>query len=109
MASHPSAVPELYTTREIAYAAGTSFDDAGALVESGRIAVREGGWVQAEEAVRAVLFLRGLQAGPTPARQLFGPHLENNRRRAAPLTASSLLHVAFGAALILALGFTTEA
>ena len=52
--------------------------------------------------MRAVLLLRGLQAGPAPERQLFSPLPGNGRRRGVPLTASGLLHAAFGIVLLTA-------
>ena len=50
-----SAAPDVFTTREIARAAGTSLEDAEALLESGRIATRDEGLVATDEAIRAVL------------------------------------------------------
>src|SRR5262245_52663430 len=108
MASSTSVSPDVFTPREIARAAGASLDDAEALLESGRIVSRDG-LVGSAEAVRAVLLLRGVQAGPSPARDLFSDRLAAHHRRAMPLTASSLLHAAFGAVLLLAVGLSTEA
>ncbi len=109
MASGTPIVHDVFTAREIARAAGASIGDADALLASGVIAAREGGFTNAEEAVRAVLLLRGLQAGPAPERQLFSHRLGTARRRGVPLTASGLLHAAFGMVLLTALGMTSQA
>jgi periplasmic protein TonB len=100
---------DVFTAREIARAAGASIGDADALLASGVIASRDGGFADTEEAVRAVLLLRGLQAGPAPERELFSPVRGSGRRRGAPLTASGLLHVALGIVLLAALGVTSQA
>lgn len=109
MANSASVSHDVFTTREIARAAGASLDDAVALLESGRIVSRDGGFVGTDEAIRAVLLLRGFQGGPTPGRELFSQRLGAHQRRAIPLTASSLLHVALGVALLLAVGLSSEA
>jgi periplasmic protein TonB len=100
---------DVFTVREIARAAGASIGDAEALLASGRIASVEGGLMAGDEAVRAVLLLRGIQAGPGPEHQLFSAALPSDRRRGFPLTASGLLHVAFGVVLVTAFGLTSQA
>jgi TonB family protein len=107
MASHAFA-PEVFTTREIARAAGVSLADADALVESGRIVGVDDGLVGSDEAVRAVLLLRGLPAGPVPARGIFSHTAASRQRRAMPLTASSLLHAVFGAAVLVVFGLSSD-
>ena len=100
MASRNPIVHDVFTAGEIARAAGASIGDADALLASGVITSRDGGLTETEEAVRAVLLLRGLQAGPAPERQLFSPLRGTGRRPGAPLTASGLLHAAFGIVLL---------
>jgi TonB family protein len=109
MASRNPIVSDVFTAREIARAAGASIGDAYALLASGLIASREGGLTATAEAVRAVLMLRGQQAGPAPERPLFSTVPETARRRGVPLTASGFLHAAFGAMLLTALGMTSQA
>jgi TonB family protein len=109
MASQSPIVQDVFSAREIARAAGVSIGDADALLASGVIAVREGGMTDAEEAVRAVLLLRGLQAGPGRERQLFSERDGHTRRGGVPLTASGLLHAALGVVLVTAFGLTTQA
>jgi protein TonB len=109
MASRIPIVHDVFTAREIARAAGASIGDADALLASGVITSRDGGMTDAEEAVRAVLLLRGLQAGPAPERQLFSQLRGTGRRRGVPLTASGLLHAAFGIVMLTALGVTSQA
>ncbi len=109
MASRTPIVHEVFTAREIARAAGVSISDADALLASGLIASRDGALTATDEAIRAVLMLRGQQAGPAPERTLFSPTRKNGQRRGVPLTASSLLHAAFGAILLTAFGMTSQA
>jgi TonB family protein len=108
MASDTSA-PDVFTTREIARAAGVPLADAEALLASGRIVVVDDGLVGTDEAIRAVRVLRGLEAGPAPAHNLFSHTAATHQRRAVPLTASTLLHAALGAALLVAFGLSSEA
>ena len=108
MLMHKSTL-EVFTAREIARAAGTSTADAAALLASGRVVLRDGGFVDAPEAVRAVLMLQGRQAGAGSPAPLFGPLRHSERRRALPLTASSLVHVAaFTLAIFTTLGVATR-
>ena len=109
MVSRMPIVQDVFTAREIARAAGASIGDADALLASGLIASRDIGLAATEEAVRAVLMLRGQQAGPAPERPLFSPSRGTERHRGVPLTASGFLHAAFGAMLLTALGMTSQA
>lgn len=84
-------------------------DDAEALLASGLVAARAGGLTATDEAVRAVLLLRGLQTGPAPEHQLFSPSRKSDRRGGMPLTASGLLHAALGLALVTSFGMTSQA
>jgi protein TonB len=105
MAARTSVVPEVFTAREIARAAGTSLADAKALLASGGIALQEGLFATSHEAIRAVLLLRGIQVEPGPARQLFRSMRTARPRRGVPFTASGFLHlIALGVALITTLG-----
>jgi TonB family protein len=103
MASHAPSTPEVFTASEVARAAGTSTRDAEALLASGVISTLDGEFVDAAEATRAVLWLKGVPSGPAPEAQLFRPLRTSRQRRTGPLTASGLLHAA---ALAIAL-FTT--
>jgi protein TonB len=102
MASRNPLRPDVFSAREIARAAGVSDRDAEALIESGAIDLVDGEFVDSDEALRAVLLLRGLTPGPSPERQLFRPLRQGHRRSGAPLTASGILHAtAFGVAVLL--------
>jgi TonB family protein len=109
MSSHNVSVPDVFTVHEIARAAGASFADAEALIASGVVSAQYDGLAATDEAVRAVLLLRGLQAGPSSERPLFSSGPTATRRRSAPLTASGLLHVALGVVLLTAFGVTSQA
>jgi periplasmic protein TonB len=106
----PNQAPDVFDAREIARAAGSSTADAEALLVSGAISTRDGRYVDAQEAVRAVLMLRGLRT-ELPAPQLFRPAADGAKRRGAPLTASGLLHATgFGLILLIATtGVTSRA
>jgi TonB family protein len=107
MANRQTVAPDLFSPREIALAAGVSLADADALLASGVISSREHGLTATDEALRAVLFLRGLDSGRGAEHQLFQPLRHSKQKRGLPLTASGLLHLAFGAALIAAIAATT--
>ena len=109
MDSPSSIVQEVFTTREIARAAGASLADAEALLASGGIASVGEGLTASDEAVRAVLLLRGFDPGPGPAHLLFSPARPSNRRNGFPLTASGLMHVAFGVVVLTTFGMTSQA
>ena len=102
MASRQPLVQDVFTTWEIARAAEASIGDADALLTSGAVSTRDGRLIVTAEAVRAVLLLRGQQAGPAAERQLFSPRPVGNRRQSVPLTASGLLHAALGVVLLTA-------
>jgi periplasmic protein TonB len=109
MSVRPAFGSEVFSAAEIARASGVTAADAEALLCSGAVASVDGEFVETSEALRAVLLLRGLPAGSTPARQLFSPLLRSGRKPGGPLTASGLLHAtAFGLAMLL-LGTTGRA
>jgi protein TonB len=102
--------PEVFTAREIARAADSSTADADALLASGVIASIEGGFVESQEAVRAVLLLRGVDTGTARERGLFAPIRLSRRRHGGPLTAAGLIHVAaFGIAMFATFGAASRA
>jgi TonB family protein len=110
MATGLPQVAELFTAREIARAAGVTNSDAEALIASGAVSTTDGWLVAAEEARRAVLFLKGLEPGPSEARQLFRPAAAGTTRRGASLTTAGLLHAAvFGLVLLTSLGVASRA
>ena len=109
MAIYQSAMPDVFTAREIARAAGTATADARALLAGGLVRSVDGRFVETSEAVRAVQLLQGRRTASPAARTLFGPLQLSSRRRAVPLTVSGLIHAtAFGIALLTTLGVTTH-
>ncbi|HEY7499358.1 MAG TPA: energy transducer TonB [Vicinamibacterales bacterium] len=108
-----TGLPELldvFTAREIARAAGMPRADAEALLASGAVITRDGAFADTDEAVRAVLLLKGFRAGPRPAAQLFQPVTGSRKRRGVPLTASGILHAtAVGIVLLSTLGVASRA
>ena len=95
MSSISTTVPEVFTAREIAAAAGVSTGNVRALISDGSIFTIGGRFVTASESVRIVRKLRGL-AVPPSERPLFGPRASMKRSPGA-LLASGALH---GAGLV---------
>jgi TonB family protein len=99
MPQQPTPPSDVYTSQEIARAAGVRPGEAARLVRSGRLATLDGRFVGAREAARAVRLLRG---DVRPARQIFEPTGTSRRPTGTPLLASGALHgAAFGLALLL--------
>ncbi len=101
MARSVSDVPEVFSLREIARAAGASSGDVAALLASGAVSSSDGAFVASREAVRAVRLLKGLSTAPQAERQLFRPLTHTKPGHSGSLTVSGLLHAtAFGIALM---------
>jgi periplasmic protein TonB len=110
MSNRPPEAVEIFSPREIARAAGSSTADAEALVAAGAVSTLDGLYVGQDEAVRAVLMLRGQDPGPTPQAPLFRPPAHGRRRRGIPLTTAGLVHVtALGIALLATFGAARRA
>ena len=98
MSSVTSTVPDVFTAREIARAAGVSAREVRALILAAELATVDGRFVAAAEAVRAVRLLRG---GPLEAgRGLFRPPARAKRSPARAFAASGALHAALLAGLV---------
>jgi periplasmic protein TonB len=109
MAMPHTAVPDVFSAREIARAAGVNAAEARALITAGLVQTIDGRFVDAAEAVRAVGLLQGRTDGPLPKAALFAPLRHSSRRRGMPLTLSGLLHAgALAVALVATFGATTE-
>lgn len=92
MAMPSATLPDVFSAREIARAAGVSAAEARALVAAGLVQSLDGRFVGPAEAVRAVRLLQGRTAGPLSKAPLFAPLRYSSRRRGLPLTLSGLLH-----------------
>jgi len=92
MSSFSATVPEVFTAREIAAAAGVRAADVRALITDDSVRTMAGHFVPATDAVRLVRKLRGL-AVPSAERPLFGPRATTKRSPGA-LVASGTLHAA---------------
>src|SRR5512133_395070 len=84
-------VPEVFTAREIADAAGVSADEVRALITNGVIRAIGDRFVAEADAVRAVRSLRGAAAALPVDRQIFGEH-PGLKRSPGALVASGTLH-----------------
>ena len=96
----PGIVPDVFTTREIADAAGVSVRDVRSLVTSGAIWSIDGRFVLEAEAVRAVRILQGREAAELD-RPLFRPLAGTRRSPGGALAASGALHAAVLGCLVL--------
>ena len=96
-----STVPDVFTAREIAAAAGVSTADVRALMADGSIYTIGGRFVAASESVRIVRRLRGL-AVPLSDRPIFGPRASMKRSPGALLASGALHGVGLLAFLLLA-------
>ena len=94
-----ATVPDVFTPREIARAAGAPTRAARALIADGTIGTVDGRFVPAGEAVRAVRILGGSPA-PDGSRPLFRPHAAGRSSPGGALAASGALHAAVLACLL---------
>jgi protein TonB len=95
----PSTLPEVFSARDIALAAGVSTARARALMASGVIDTIDGRFALAPEAARAVRRLRDADPSSPTEASLFRPRAPERRARSVPLAASAMLHFAIVAAL----------
>jgi protein TonB len=98
MFSNTTAVPDVFTAREIARAAGVSPREVRALILSAEVETIDGRFVAAADAVRALRQLRG--GTPETGRGLFRPPAGTKRSPARALAASGALHAALLAGLV---------
>ncbi len=100
MSAVTGIIPDVFSPREIAEAAGVSIREVRALVASGGIQTLDGRFVSEAEAVRAVRILQGTE---TTARErpLFRPYGGTRRSPGGALAASGALHAAVLGCLVL--------
>lgn len=100
MSSTPFALPEVFTIREIARAAGVSTAEVRAILDESD-GPRDGAFLPLDEAARIVTLLRN-PVRRTAARRLFASaHDGTARRRGMPAAASGALHAGLLAAMVL--------
>ena len=104
-------VGEVYSAREVARAAGVSLRDVLGLIASSQVSTVGKQFMVETEAVRATRLLTGRASEPVRRAALFQPPPRGERFSAAPYAASSALHAAFVATIVLltALGLSTSA
>jgi periplasmic protein TonB len=99
MSSTPLGVPEVFTVREIARAAGVTTAEVRAVLEESDFP-RSGKFLALDDATQAV----GLLKSPvrrTAARRLFAPSHGSGPRRGMPAAASGAFHAGFLAVMVL--------
>ena len=94
-----AAVPDVFSAREIADAAGVRTSDVRSLISGGSVSTIDGRFVTRDAAVRAVRLLRGMPVEEA-ARPLFSTRSRAQRSPGA-LLASGALHASLFAAFIL--------
>lgn len=104
MSSAYGTVPDVFSPREIAAAAGVRTRDARTLIADGTIGTVDGRFVAPADAVRAVRILRGALPVSEADRALFKPSIAGRRSPGRALVASGALHAA---ALGLLIALTT--
>ncbi|MEP6915236.1 MAG: hypothetical protein ABJC89_06295, partial [Acidobacteriota bacterium] len=92
-------VPDVFSEREIARAAGVDVADVQALTASGRLVAHGGRFFGTTEAVQAVRILRGASVRQT-APQLFSPAAASQRSPGRALAASGALHAGLLAGIL---------
>jgi len=100
MSAVTAIVPEVFTPREIADAAGVPMREVRALVGAGSIPAVDGRFVAAPDAVRAVRILQGIDTGQLD-RPLFRAHPGAQRSPGGAAAASGALHAAILGCLVL--------
>ena len=100
MSAVTAIVPDVFTPREIADAAGVSVRDVQALVGAGSILAVDGRFVAAADAVRAVRVLQGIDTAQLD-RPLFRAHQGTRRSPGRAAAASGALHAAILGCLVL--------
>lgn len=100
MSSVITAIPDVFTVREIALVAGARTSQALELIAAGTIRTVDGRFVAAGDAVRAVRILRGATP-PEEARQLFRPAAAGRRAPGRAIVASGALHATVLGCLVL--------
>src|SRR5262245_57980821 len=99
MSLTPLVVPEVFTVREIARAAGVSTAEVRAVLDESDFP-RSGKFLGLDDAARAVSLLRS-PVRRTAARRLFAPSHGTAPRRGMPAAASGAFHGGFLAVMIL--------
>lgn len=99
MPSVARSIPEVFSAREIARAAGVSPWEVRRLVASEELKTLDGRLAGPTDAVRAVRILRGLRIESAP-RDLFRPPVAGQRPAGRALAASGALHGALLCAII---------
>ena len=94
-------LPEVFTAAEIARVTGLSKAEVRAFLDDGDFAAFDDRFLTLAEAVRAVGLLRAAQVGRPHQRRLFAPARGTTRHPGMPALASSVLHGALLAGMVL--------
>ncbi len=99
MSLHAPALPDVFSVREVARAAGVPSSDIRALIASGGLRVERGGFIAGADAIHTVRLLRGGGLGRPD--ELFRTPAPTARSPLGALAASGALHAAMLAGLVL--------
>jgi TonB family protein len=102
MLSASAGLPEVFSVRETARAAGVSATEVRALIAAGEISSLDGRYLSAVQATRAVRVLCEARMAPGRGRDMFEAASMSQGRGSIPLVASGALHAAVLAAFLFA-------
>jgi protein TonB len=103
-----AVLPDVYSLRELARVADRPVREMAALVASGRIRTVDGHFVAHAEALRALRSLRANDLPEGPSRPLFAAAFPSRREGRVPLAASTAVHGAIVATVMMLPLFTTS-
>ena len=103
MSTRIALLPEVFTTSEIARAAGVSTAEVRALLDESNITPIRGRFLTQDQAVEAVTLLKARASGRLHERRLFAPARGTARRAGMPALASGAAHSGL-LAMVLLLG-----
>ena len=101
MSTRIALLPEVFTTSEIARAAGVSTAEVCALLDDSNITPIRGRFLTQDQAVEAVTLLEARASGRLPERRLFAPARGTARRAGMPALASGAAHAGLLAVVLL--------
>jgi hypothetical protein len=104
MSSTAAAMPDVFdvfTTAEIAHAAGATTAEVRLLVQQANLSSIDGRFFTLDQAVHAITLLRARAAGRPQERRLFAPIAGTERRGAMPALASGAFHAGLLAVMVL--------
>ncbi len=92
MSSASPGLPDVFSVREVARAAGVSPRDVRGLIASGQASALDGRFLTARQAIGVVRAFRGARLAGGRGREMFGGAVARRNHAGVPLIASGALH-----------------